>query len=383
GLPRNVGIFGTVGSGKTNTSQVLIEEAVKSGWSVVVLDVEGEYVDMDKKSEQTVSHGGIFKRFGIEPEGVDHLSVYHTIGNESSRSDSKPFSVRFSDLEPFILGEIMDLSDPQMDRFLEITASIEEQKESRTGDNAKAKVAAIDFVAGDEDIGPAVGVQLTEVIQRIRDKLSEKKIEGPKSTYYALIRKLNRLKSYGIFDKGDYLNFKEMLQPQKVSVVDLSGAFSPWVNNIVIMHLLRGIFGLKKGKEFEGAAHKILIVIEEAHTLVSRDTSGKMTETLNAIREITRRGRKRWVSLCFVTQQPSHLPPEIYELCNTKFIHQTTGQQNLNALKSSTGSVNENVWSQVPILGQGNCLLVSSYFKNQPIFCDIRICSSKRRHAED
>ena len=46
-LPRNVGIFGTVGSGKSNTAQVLIEEASTCGWAVVVLDVEGEYIGMD------------------------------------------------------------------------------------------------------------------------------------------------------------------------------------------------------------------------------------------------------------------------------------------------------------------------------------------------
>ena len=46
-LPRNLGIFGTVGSGKSNTTQVLIEEAAANGWAVIVLDVEGEYVEMD------------------------------------------------------------------------------------------------------------------------------------------------------------------------------------------------------------------------------------------------------------------------------------------------------------------------------------------------
>src|SRR5262245_18663187 len=35
-LPRNVGIFGTVGSGKSNTAQVLIEEATARGWAVIV-----------------------------------------------------------------------------------------------------------------------------------------------------------------------------------------------------------------------------------------------------------------------------------------------------------------------------------------------------------
>jgi DNA helicase HerA-like ATPase len=49
-LPRNVGIFGTVGSGKSNAAQVLIEEATAQGWAAVVVDVEGEYVAMDAPS---------------------------------------------------------------------------------------------------------------------------------------------------------------------------------------------------------------------------------------------------------------------------------------------------------------------------------------------
>ena len=273
-----------------------------------------------------------------------------------------------------------------MSLFLEIHGSLSIQKESgETGDRGKAKRNAIDYLMGDAT-APSTGILLEEVIERIKEILADKNTKGQKSTYYALSRKLTRLKSYGIFDKDNYLNLKDMLKPQKVSVIDLSGSYNVWVNNIVIMHLLRGIFNLKvknheHNKELE--QQKVLIVIEEAHTLVSKDSSGKMIETLNVIREITRRGRKRWIGLSFVTQQPSHLPPEIYELCNTKFIHQTTGQQNLNALKSSTGSVNESVWNHVPILGQGNCLLVSSFFKNQAIFCDIRICSSKRRHVEE
>src|SRR5437762_6047347 len=47
-LPRNVGIFGTVGSGKSNTTQVLAEEALAAGWAVAVIDVEGEYVRMNE-----------------------------------------------------------------------------------------------------------------------------------------------------------------------------------------------------------------------------------------------------------------------------------------------------------------------------------------------
>src|SRR5947208_10961655 len=50
-LPRNVGVFGTVGSGKSNTIQVLMEEALATGWAVVTVDVEGEYVRMNEKTD--------------------------------------------------------------------------------------------------------------------------------------------------------------------------------------------------------------------------------------------------------------------------------------------------------------------------------------------
>src|SRR5690349_12052548 len=40
-LPRNLGVFGTVGSGKSNTCQVLIEEVSRAGWAVVVVDEIG------------------------------------------------------------------------------------------------------------------------------------------------------------------------------------------------------------------------------------------------------------------------------------------------------------------------------------------------------
>ena len=54
-IPRNIGIFGTVGSGKTNTAQVLIEEVARAGYAVIVFDVEGEYVEMDQPSTEKTS----------------------------------------------------------------------------------------------------------------------------------------------------------------------------------------------------------------------------------------------------------------------------------------------------------------------------------------
>src|SRR5689334_10503179 len=73
-LPRNLGIFGTVGSGKSNTAQVVIEEAARSGWAVLVLDVESEYTDMDLPADEPVMAARL-ARFGRQPEGLRDFQV--------------------------------------------------------------------------------------------------------------------------------------------------------------------------------------------------------------------------------------------------------------------------------------------------------------------
>src|SRR5262249_52625435 len=68
-LPRNVGIFGTVGSGKSNSVQVLIEECAACGWAVILVDLEAEYVDMDQPTSQAELVERL-ARFGRAPAGL-------------------------------------------------------------------------------------------------------------------------------------------------------------------------------------------------------------------------------------------------------------------------------------------------------------------------
>src|SRR5947209_1556300 len=74
-LPRNLGIFGTVGSGKSNTAQVVVEEAARNGWAVIVVDVESEYTNMDQPTDEAALVARL-ARFGRQPEGLEDLHVY-------------------------------------------------------------------------------------------------------------------------------------------------------------------------------------------------------------------------------------------------------------------------------------------------------------------
>ncbi len=380
-LPRNIGIFGTVGSGKTNSSQVLIEEAISAGWSVVVLDVEGEYISMDKPNLEIEGNSGLkkkFEKFKVTPEGLKNFQVYHPAGTDCKRPDSLEFSIPFGSLSPYELSAIMGMNETQEDRFIDLwdRQIAEITTKTTRPKNPKNQWKAIQENEFNEE-PEYPDLTINSLLERLEEVVKEQK-GSSKASWLVVKRLLRRLERFRIFDSTENLiDVLDLLKPGKVSVMDLSNSYTVQVNNIVIAYLLKKIFE-QKIKEPE--LPPTIIFIEEAHTFVSKENASKMEALLDRLREVTRRGRKRWLGLCFISQQPSHIPEEIFELCNTKIIHQTTGSRNLNALKVSGGNINEAIWDDVPTLGQGRSIIISPQFQH-PIMTNMRICKSNREHT--
>ncbi|MCC6865194.1 MAG: ATP-binding protein [Ignavibacteria bacterium] len=382
-LPRNLGIFGTVGSGKTNSSQVLIEEASAAGWAVIVIDVEGEYISMDEPSGEISKDSRIRKKasdFKIEAKGLDKFQVFIPTGSDTKSKKAYEFSIPFGGLSPYELSEIMGMNDTQLDRFIELWDEQKEKINKGAASSSKRKYKnqweAIDKGVDDELDLP--GLTIKDLIETLNSRLLQEK-GSSKASWLVVKRLLNRLKRFGIFDvTDDLLNPGDFLKAGKVSVLDMSNTYNVQVNNIVIAYILRKVFDMKVKEE---NLPPTMIFIEEAHTFVSKENASKMEALMDRLREVTRRGRKRWLGLCFISQQPSHLPDEIYELCNTKIIHQTIGNRNINSLKISAGNVNEAIWDEVPTLGQGRSIIISPQFQH-PIMTNMRPCKTNREYTE-
>jgi hypothetical protein len=75
----------------------------------VLIDVEGEYTEMDQPTEDPQMLIALARR-GQEPHGVKGVQVFHLIGRETSRrkdlSKPQPFCLRFSDLSPYVDGRL-------------------------------------------------------------------------------------------------------------------------------------------------------------------------------------------------------------------------------------------------------------------------------------
>ena len=388
-LPRNVGIFGTVGSGKSNTTQVLMEEALRAGWAVVTIDVEGEYVRMNEGTTDAQMARILRNHHDLQPEGVSDLRVYVPSSGDTAASAPIRFKVPIAALDQGIVSDILELSEPQVRMFGTISANAARQ--ARPAGAGRRGVLA----------GPAVQSARPYSLQDLIDGITETEGAFPllpgiqnyeKPTAYTLRSKLGRLARAGMLDSSGTATVPELptldlLVAGRLSVLDVSET-DDHSRNIAIAYVLQSLFQevieTPVGERMPNGITRprLLVIIEEVHTFVSRAAATKMRSVLDTLQIISRRGRKRWMALGLVSQQPSHVPDELFELANTRFVHQLKSASNLAPVRATTGGVHEALWSTIPALGAGQCLVTGAVFRN-PLFVDVRPAQSRRLLSGD
>jgi len=379
-LPRNLGIFGTVGSGKSNTTQVIMEEAVNAGWAVVVIDVEGEYVGMNKPTDDKKLIPILTHKFGVNPEGINNFKVYVPFSGHSEADNPIKFKVPVSAIDAYVLTDLMDLSEAQARAF---EGMMENANNLAQGNNSRMGVLA----SQDNSENPERVYSLQTLIDGCVNGGSLIPNGTDQRTIGSLRSKLIRLGMSHMLDWNanrttPELPVNELLVAGRLSVLDVSET-DDRSRNIAIAYTLQAIFNkviqtsVNKKMPNGSLRPKVLVVIEEVHTFVSRSSASKMRSVLDNLQIISRRGRKRWMSLALVSQQPGHVPDELFELANTRFIHQLKSASNLAPVKQTTGGVHEALWSTIPSLGPGQCLMTGAVFNN-PLFVEIRPAKTQR-----
>ncbi len=367
-LPRNIGIFGTVGSGKSNSVQVLIEEAAANGWAIVVLDLEAEYSDMDHPTTQTHLIERL-ARYGRQPQGLADFHVYYPVSCKSDAANSQPFTLRMADFDTSVMTELLQATLAERNALLDCIDHFQQRFQKHTPTSDMERVYEL--------LDPSPQAKLPYTLPLLRTRTTER---SPRSTesmdYIGLGSKLQLLIHSGAFDQPNMkgLDPKEMIQPGRVSVIDVSVA-NDTIKNLVTADLLRKAFAFKLARE---DAPPTLLVIEEAHSFMSREKIHTSQATLQMLRNVTRRGRKRWLSVAFVSQQPGHLPPEIFELCNTRIVHTLRSLHNLDTLIATTGDVTKELWAHCPLLGTGEAIISSPQFRRS-VIVNMRPAMSSRR----
>jgi DNA helicase HerA-like ATPase len=446
-LPRHTAVLGTTGSGKSTTIAGLVREAQKAGMAVVLLDVEGEYTHLHEKTDDKKMLANLQER-GLAPGGVsaDRMTLYHLVGRDTANPlhpHRRAFSLQFARLSPYAVMEILDLTEPQQQRFLtaydiaaELLRRLDVFPQKGNSEQERIAVDLDEFERGYPRLTPAL---LLDVIQachdhadtpsqengsrsrakkaetneapprrfpprsnllktdngtdELRKLIHSSKIEKNAISWRALIGKLSRLHRLRVFDTEDHenppLNYKNLLKPGAVSVLDLSDTGMSELNNLVIADLLRGVQDAQDeaytAYEQDKATDpntspptRVLVVIEEAHEFLSAERIERMNILFEQVAKIAKRGRKRWLGLVFVTQLPQHLPRQIFGLVNSYILHKITDPQVVATLRKTVSGIDEGLWGRLPGLAPGQAI-VSFPHMTRPLLASIDPGGAKLR----
>ncbi len=389
-LPRHLAVMGTTGGGKSTTVSGLIHQFSRAGIATVVLDIEGEYTEIGEPT-QDKNMIRLLERNGAKPEGVPDVQVYHLIGTETTApaaTPKTPFKVNFSSLSPYAVAEILELSDAQMDRFIKaydttklVLRDLSIFPKKGNSDEERAAIELNEFETGYPrmtlshliDIGTLflntlAGAEWEPYNPEFQSAAVQAQIKKRAATvntnneisWKALLGKFYRLNRLRIFDnpKAKAIRFDELVQAGRTSLIDLSDTESPYIRNLVIADILRGLQlqqeeSYTKAEKEGKAPTPLMVIIEESHEFLSRDRIAKMHNLFEQVARIARRGRKRWMGLMFVTQLPQHLPDELFSLVNNYVLHKIGDSNVISRLRKSVGGIDDSMWKRLPNLAPG------------------------------
>ena len=397
-LFKHLAILGTTGGGKSTTVSGMIGRLAAAGNAVVLFDVEGEYVTLNEPAQEPAMVAALRKR-GFAPRGIDSSRLFVLAGRDTANPthpDIRRFKLGFSEISPFVLVEIMDLSSAQERRFHDAyetcriamerariyPANSDEQQEAAeideldTGWPRMTLPMILDVVAAGihysddtiDDYNPRAP-QFRDQKDLIITTLKARKVEKDSRSWKVIAKRLWRMHKAGVFssDPKELINPELMLEPGRISVVDLSDMDAPYLRNVVIAQVLRmlqtrqdELYRQRESNERAGrtvaAPARLNIFIEEAHEFLSAERIKQMPNLFDQVARIARRGRKRYLGLVFVTQLPSHLPDEVFGLVNNWVIHKLTDTNVVDRLKRVVPMVDDATWNGLPNLAPGQAV---------------------------
>lgn len=109
-----------------------------------------------------------------------------------------------------------------------------------------------------------------------------------------------------------------------------------------------------------GAGKSLNIVIDEAHNILSRESSREAESwkdyRLETFEEIVKEGRKFGVFVTIASQRPSDISPTITSQAHNYFIHRLINQKDLQSIASAVSYIDKITEESIPTLPTGTCV---------------------------
>lgn len=134
-----------------------------------------------------------------------------------------------------------------------------------------------------------------------------------------------------------------------------------------------GKFLLVKARNNEFKENPLILFIDEAHQYLNKHVKDEYFELtrLNSYDQIAKECRKYGLFLCLATQMPRDIPIGTLSQMGTFIVHRLINPHDKEAIENACSSANRNSLSFLPILGEGEAILMGIDFP-MPVMLKIK-----------
>ncbi len=319
-------ITGKTGSGKTVAMKYmaqyftsnLLDGFDSQPGSVLAINVKGEdLLRMDKPSsivnEQIKDEWNTLR---ISPHGVPAFRIYYpgnsinSYSQQVSREKCVKITLKTENIDPEALTGLVQNLSVQGTDHLPAIFRYWQKKRMRIGDTLGTFV---DYLSreGAKELN-AMNVREDTYIITLHP-----------GTFSNIIRTLSKNTQYFDIPEATELNAEEILEPGKMSVIDVSDKDGIGFGGVLLRDILEKIYETKSRRDNHVP---ILLIIDEVHEFYG---DARKREALQSLDAITRKGRSLGIGVVFASQNPEDMPKGISSVVNTK-IHFRSDSKNID-----------------------------------------------------
>jgi DNA helicase HerA-like ATPase len=378
GIKRHVAIIAATGAGKTWASVVLIEELLKKGATIVVLDPHGEYVAMKKTAcrlgpeycdsvvvfkARRDQEGDYQYRISVDTLTAEELATVAGVPSKASRIRSVIASAKE------IAGIVSSIAGSEWKSLRGIIRLIHYAIDAAeftkiAGSSTNLSRFVEEFI---RRISQALGREVAERIRRMLDYeeaqrairrlwLALRKDSEPGYDAVRYLEGLDRLGVYGV----KHVPIDQLLQPGRVTVINLAG-LSDEVQDHVVYNVLARVFSARvhhvRGLGGESYPYPVVVIVEEAHRFMPPKTT-KQTKSRGVAATIASEGRKFGVYMVAITQRPSRIDADVLSQLQGQIILRVVNPRDQDAIRDASEQMSQDLLENLPGLNTGEAVVI-------------------------
>jgi DNA helicase HerA-like ATPase len=338
-LHRHTAILAMTRYGKSYFAGRIMEQLLRQGASLLVVDAHGDYANMVQDPNGHLHEFFHDKVIVFRPEAAEGFEGTHVKSLQLSVS-----ACGFSELCA----------------LARITGSLQRIKLAKALKSIRAKNKHF---------------TLDDLIGELEASLDTAEKADEKTRIGRIIERLQDLGEKRIFTEGD-INVAEFFRPMALSDIFLSG-LSDYVQDVLVGMILRRVFDAKF-KRKEWAKLPIFVFVEEAHRFAAPPDEGGGKFSRDILARIAAEGAKFGVFLTVISQRPRKIDPDILSNCSNLAILRVVNSTDQHTIQAASESFSEDLLDDLPALEQGEAVLVGPFV---PVPVMIKTATRETKHG--